>query len=66
LSPVEVGVHVSDAGSYMPPSLNSLVEKSPPPQTIMRLPVHTAVCPARAAGTFSPVEVGVQASAAGS
>ena len=34
-----------------------------PPQTIIRFPVHTAVCPYRGDGAFT-VEVGVQKSTA--
>jgi hypothetical protein len=48
---VLVAVHVSVLGLYRPP-----VFKEPllltPPQTIIWLPVHTAVCPSRAAGAL--------------
>src|SRR6185503_4936209 len=41
--PVDVGVQVSATGSYRPPVLRE--SSSPaPPQTTIRLPVHTAVC----------------------
>ena len=47
-----------------PPSLKKSV-LSPPPQTIISLPVHTAVCPPRAMGALI-VLVAVEVSVAGS
>jgi len=43
----EVGSHVSATGLYYPPVL---VDAHNSPQTIISLPVHTAVCPQRADG----------------
>jgi hypothetical protein len=57
---VEVDVHESVDGSYLPPVL------VPPPQTIISVPVHTAVCDERADGTLTPVEVGLQTFVTGS
>jgi hypothetical protein len=39
--------------------------KSSPPQTIIREPVQTAVCPARPIGTLAPVDVATHVSVAG-
>jgi hypothetical protein len=36
-----------------------------PPQTIIAVPVQTALLPERAVGQFAPVEVAVQVSLAG-
>ncbi len=48
LSPCQTFV----AGSYRPPVLSAPIDPAPwPPQTIMRVPVQIAVCPARAMGT---------------
>ena len=38
-----VAVQLSVLGSYLPPVLQSLNVESPPPQTIISLPVHIAV-----------------------
>src|SRR5688572_26941651 len=48
----------------MPPVASSIPPQ--PPQTIMVLPVHTAVWPMRGDGVPAPTDVGVQRSAAGS
>jgi hypothetical protein len=74
LAPVEVAVHESDEGSYLPPVFsicelwqNCVIEKQRcPPQTIISVPVHTAEWNHRFTGTFAPVEVAVQLSVAGS
>jgi hypothetical protein len=64
--PVAVGVGVgvaSDCAQYLPP----VFKKPPaliPPQTIISLPAHTAVCPARASGALV-VLVAVQVSVLG-
>ncbi len=50
-------------GSYLPPVLKTL-GKLNPPQTIISLPVHTAVCTARASGALV-VLVAVQLSVLG-
>ena len=50
------------AGLYLPPVLSG--SPKPPPQTIISLPVHTAVWPLRASGAFV-VLVGVQLLAIG-
>src|ERR1700730_9102654 len=59
-----VGVHVSKAGLWRPPVLAWNVELSPPPQTIISLPVQTAVCRYRPSGVLV-VRTGVQVSAVG-
>ena len=56
---VFVVVHVSAAGSYVPPVFDT------PPHTTIRLPVHTAVCVERCDGAPDKL-VGVHASATGS
>jgi hypothetical protein len=63
LAPVDVGAQLSPDGLYLPPEL----KYSPlnPPQTIICVPVHTAVCDAREAGQFAPVEVANQLSLVG-
>src|SRR6185369_14860306 len=62
---VEVGVHVSVAGSYRPPVPVWPGEApSYPPHTIIRFPVQTAVWSWRAAGALA-LAVGVQVSVAG-
>src|SRR5262249_34217362 len=63
-APVDVGFHVSETGSYLPPvSVTPLAVV--PPHTIISDPVQTAVCPERPAGT--PVtDVGCQVSLTGS
>jgi hypothetical protein len=48
---VAVGVGLGVAAQYFPPVLKTL-GPSPPPQTIISLPVHTAVWPARALGAL--------------
>jgi hypothetical protein len=60
---VEVAVQLFVLGSYLPPLLKTSELK--PPQTIISLPVHTAVCEYRAAGALV-TSVLVQLSAAGS
>jgi hypothetical protein len=55
-----VAVQLSVPGSYLPPVLKELLAFVPP-QTIIRLPVHTAVCRDRAAGALV-VPVAVQLS----
>ena len=57
-----VAVQVSVPGLYRPPVLKELV--STPPQTIISVPVQTAVCIARAPGAFV-VLVAVQVSVLG-
>ncbi len=54
---VGVGVGVGlgggpDCAQYLPPVFKSLPNWPMPPQTIIVLPVHTAVCKARASGAF--------------
>src|SRR5262245_45112194 len=61
---VLVEVQLSVMGSYLPPVFKKRATSSPP-QTIISLPVHTAVCAPRGAGTLL-VLVTVQLSAAGS
>ena len=51
---VLVAVQWSVLGSYLPPVLKP--EPVLPPQTIISLPVHTAVCPSRLSGAL-PVAV---------
>jgi hypothetical protein len=59
-------VQPSVPGSYVAPVLNVVGKGSPiPPQTIISLPVQTAVCADRAAGALV-VLVTVQLSVAGS
>ena len=41
---VLVAVQLSVPGLYLPPVLKILFGGSHPPQTIISLPVHTAVC----------------------
>ena len=38
-----VGIQLSPVGLYLPPVLQSLNVESTPPQTVISLPVHTAV-----------------------
>jgi hypothetical protein len=61
---VLVAVQLSLLGSYLPPVLKPLPLLSAPPQMIISLPVHTAVCANRAAGALV-VLVAVQLSVAG-
>ena len=52
---VLVAVQLSLLGLYLPPVFKSLGQNNPPlhpPQTIISLPVHTAVCSPRASGTL--------------
>ena len=58
-----VSDHVSETGSYLPPEL-TLPPMSAPPQTIMRLPVHTAEKLFLAVGA-PVVEVAIQVSVDG-
>jgi hypothetical protein len=63
---VDVGVQASNAGSYRPPVLNDepfVLE--PPPHTIIKPPVQTAVWDVRPVGAFVS-ERGDQLSDAGS
>ena len=57
---VLVAVQLSVLGLYLPPVLKS-VTPSNPPQTIISLPVQTAVCASRAVGALVSV-VGVHVS----
>jgi hypothetical protein len=61
---VLVAVQLSVAGSYLPPLFRA-VEATAPPQTIISLPVHTAVWKSRTSGAFV-VLVAVQLSVFGS
>jgi hypothetical protein len=63
---VVVAVQLSVLGLYLPPVLKCVGNGSPdiPPQTIISLSVHTAVCAARAEGAFV-VLVAVQLSVPG-
>src|SRR5205814_6652452 len=61
---VVVAVQLSDVGLYFPPVSSTRRFSSIPPQTIISLPVHTAVCTALPLGA-SVVLVGVQVSVAG-
>jgi hypothetical protein len=56
LPPVAVATHRSAAGSYRPPELNTL-EVVRPPQTIISVPVQTAVWLSRGSGVKAPVLV---------
>ena len=47
-----VAVQVSVPGLYLPPVLNSTDCRLPPPQTIISLPVQTALCRYRATGAL--------------
>src|SRR6266852_4280811 len=63
-----VGVQLSVAGLYRPPVFQTWTLKPSvyqPPQTIISVPVQTAVCSKRASGTFT-VLVGIHVSKAGS
>ena len=61
---VGLGVGVPDCAQYLPPVL-SLPPTVPPPQTIISLPVQTAVCKVRACGA-SMLLVAIQLSLPGS
>jgi hypothetical protein len=61
---VLVAVQLSVLGSYLPPVLKKVPMKSPPPQTIISLPLHIAVGNVRPAGAFVMV-VDVQLSVLG-
>ena len=60
---VGVGVGEPDCAQYLPPVRKKSTE-APPPQTIISLPVHTAVCPLRPIGALL-VLVAVQLSMSG-
>ena len=60
-----VGVGGGYCPQYLPPVFNTGCEAPCPPQTITSLPVHTAVCPARAVGPLVVVVVAVQLFVAG-
>ena len=47
-----VAVQVFVIGLYLPPVLKYVPAPSVPPQMIISLPVHTAVCPYRAVGAL--------------
>ena len=59
-----VAVQLSVLGSYLPP-VSKLPKPSFPPQTIISLPDHCAVCAVRPEGALV-VEVAVQLSVSGS
>jgi hypothetical protein len=61
---VAVGVGEPDCAQYLPPVLNLIGSPGVPPQIIISLPVHTAVCSDRAEGA-SVVVVAVQLSLSG-
>jgi hypothetical protein len=61
---VLVDVQLSVPGSYLPPVLKKVPTKSPPPQTIISLPLQTAVGRSRPSGAFVVV-VAVQLSVLG-
>jgi hypothetical protein len=62
---IEVGVHESIEGLYRPPSFVKKRKFVVPPQTIISVPVHTAVCRYLGTGTFAPSEVAAQESVTG-
>ena len=49
---VLVGVQLSVLGLYLPPVFKPLMRSVVPPQTIISLPVHTAVGSIRPSGAF--------------
>src|SRR5439155_223042 len=49
---VGVGVGEPDCAQYLPPVLKASGKSGPPPQTIISLPVQTAVCSNRLVGAF--------------
>src|ERR1043166_5402121 len=62
---VGVGVGVGpDSAQYLPPVFKRLPEVSVPPQTIISVPVHTAVCSLRSSGALTML-VAVQTSLPG-
>ena len=61
---VGVGVGLGAPAQYLPPVFEPLPLASSPPQTIISLPVHTAVGPRRAVGALV-VLVAVQLSVLG-
>jgi hypothetical protein len=61
---VLVAIQLLVPGLYLPPVLKMLKLSSNPPQTIISLPVQTAVCPARTEGALVIV-VAVQVFAPG-
>jgi hypothetical protein len=61
---VLVAIQLSVLGLYLPPVFQYLPMKSTPPQIIISLPVHTAVCPFRVEGALV-VLVAVQLSVIG-
>ena len=62
---VAVGVGLNAAAQYLPPVFTGKSTSLNPPQTIISVPVHTAVCTPRASGAFV-VLVAVQLSVLGS
>jgi hypothetical protein len=52
---VLVAVQLSVVGLYLPPVFKPLIRSGVPPQTIISLPVHTAVCSIRARGALLKV-----------
>lgn len=61
---VGVGVGLGPAAPYLPPVLSPRAVRSRPPQTIISLFVHTAVCSYRPDGALL-VQVGTQLSVPG-
>ena len=61
---VGVGVGEPDGAQYLPPVLSLIGSPGVPPQIIISLPVHAAVCHDRAEGA-SVIVVGVQLSLSG-
>ena len=61
-----IAIQVSLIGSYRAPESRYVPELPPPPQTIISLPVQTAVWLSRACGTFAAVEVRCHVSVEGS
>jgi hypothetical protein len=61
----DMGAQLSDEGEYLPPGV-SAGPKCHPPQTIISVPVQTAVWYARPSAALAPVEVGVHTSLMGS
>jgi hypothetical protein len=59
-----IGIQLSPVGLYLPPVLQSLNVESTPPQTIISLPVHTALCAARPSTSLGTA-VAVQLSVSG-
>ena len=58
---MEVAVQESDDGAYRPPVFVQVLPVYPP-QTIISVPVQTAVYPQRPEGQLDPVDVAIQES----